>query len=340
MPLFLPGPGPWVNPSTEPQFFPPVAPTVDLDATAGDATATGSGSALTFTLAASAGAAAATGGTVNTTETVTAASGTATAAGGTAALTFTLTTAAGAAAASGGDATASVAVPPVAYLFGRGLTAGVIRTVPAPASLYRLTPHSAVLGGLTVSTGTLNLTADTGTSTAAGGTSSLTVTLAASAGTAAASGGTATITGALTAASGTATAGGGTIALTVVLAATGGTAAAGGGDATVGPVIQAVASVYGRGLTTGVVRAVTTPAPLYRLVRRSQNTEGLAPALDLNLAADTGPRPRAAGTPQSVSALLGSRRARSRRAERSESSARRAPRARGRPAGPGRARTR
>lgn len=93
---------------------------------------------------------------------------------------------------------------------------------------------SAASGTATADGGTVSRinTADTGTATATGGTAALTVTISAATGAATASGGTVSVTDALTANNGAATAGAGTVALTATVAAANGTATAGGAAGT------------------------------------------------------------------------------------------------------------
>jgi hypothetical protein len=77
----------------------------------------------------------------------------------------------------------------------------------------------------------VNLTAASGTATAGGGTTALTVTVSASTGVASASGGTAALAATVIAATGTATAAGGTTAFAITLTAAAGAATAAGGTA-------------------------------------------------------------------------------------------------------------
>jgi hypothetical protein len=83
-----------------------VAPSTDLDASGGVATAGGGTATLAVTVTAASGVATAGGGTANVSEGLTATSGVAAAGGGTATLAVTLTATGGVATATGGDVTA------------------------------------------------------------------------------------------------------------------------------------------------------------------------------------------------------------------------------------------
>jgi hypothetical protein len=205
---------------------------LNLDASGGTATASGSAPALSFTYAPGSGAATAGGSNVVFSDGLTAASGAATAGGGSYTLTFVYGVSGGNATAGGGSVTETTDTN-VSVTGGLATAGGGAVTV---AFTYSAAGGAATAGGGT-DTGAFTFSATSGAATAGGGSDALTFVFGVAGGGATAGGGSVTesaTTGAdVSASGGAAAAAGGAVSFAVTLTAGAGGAQASGGTVSV-----------------------------------------------------------------------------------------------------------